>query len=110
MLTTFATGEELIKALTKLPAYQYPNLIITDLNLPGLNGIELAQQVRNNSRLKMLPIILLTASDRQGDVYKAYHNGINAFIHKPPTYPELKMLVKNLSLYWMQIGQLPYHF
>jgi CheY-like chemotaxis protein len=84
-----------------------PHLILLDLNLPKMNGIELLQIVRANPKLRAIPIIILTNSDNQDDVLAAYSKGCNAYVRKPLGYSELVETFELIGRFWFNIVSLP---
>jgi CheY-like chemotaxis protein len=80
-----------------------PRLILLDLNMPRMDGMETLRQLRADERTKLLPIVILTATDRPGDRVEAYHLGVNGFVDKlsDVPYPEL---VKRIADYWLGLN------
>ena len=81
-------------------AEQLPDLIILDLNMPGLNGFDVFKKVKDNFRLKHLIIIMFSTSDTNKDVLKAYQLGANSFIKKPIDFQEFKEIMNALQTFW----------
>lgn len=103
----YNTGTDLLTDLLASNQSQFPHLILMDLSLPGRNGIEVAQAVRQMQSFKAIPILLLTSSDQPKEIELAYEQGLNAYISKPFSYQEMKVLVKQICDYWLTAGQLP---
>jgi CheY-like chemotaxis protein len=79
-----------------------PDLILLDLNLPGLDGYQLLSRIKSDPFLRILPVVVLTTSRRDEDVLQAYDAGANTYIQKPSEYPRYRDLVTTLDRYWAQ--------
>ncbi|OIO33950.1 MAG: hypothetical protein AUJ70_02075 [Candidatus Omnitrophica bacterium CG1_02_40_15] len=77
-----------------------PGLILLDINLPKLNGIDVLRVIKKDSNLKRIPVVMLTVSKRDEDIIKSYDNGCNSFIQKPVNFENFVEVVKEVSLYW----------
>lgn len=77
-----------------------PDVILLDINMPKKNGFEVLEEVKNDANLRAIPVIVFTTSEHEGDVTKAYENGANTFITKPPDFDELLSTLENLGRYW----------
>ena len=77
-----------------------PGLILLDINLPKVNGLEVLAQIKQDPNLKRVPVIMLTVSKRDEDVTKGYDNGCNSFLQKPVEFDQFVQLVKEIGLYW----------
>lgn len=84
-----------------------PDLILLDLNLPGVDGRELLEKFKRNDTLKSIPVIILTTSDLESDVKKAYAIGANTYLVKPETRDQFSNVVDTLESYWFEIAELP---
>lgn len=106
-------GHELIIAATAeqawetLAAGKHVDLLLMDLNLPGLSGIELLRRLRQDPHLCTLPVTVLSASDRERDISEAYESGANHYIVKPIRFEEFMDLVRRWNDYWTRLGRLP---
>lgn len=78
-----------------------PDLILLDLNLPGLNGCQVLSQIKQDAFLRMIPVVVLTTSHREEDVVQTYMAGANTYIPKPAEYPSYCDLVATLRHYWV---------
>ncbi|HEY0046326.1 MAG TPA: response regulator [Flavobacterium sp.] len=78
-----------------------PKVILLDLNMPKLGGIEVLQQIKSDERSKAIPVVVLTSSKESPDVQKCYSHGANSFIVKPVGFENFMDAVKELGLYWM---------
>ena len=110
-LHTVADGEELMDYLYGRGKFAgvavRPNLILLDLNMPRKSGIEALREIKADSSLRTIPVIVLTTSKAEEDILKTYELGVNSFIVKPVTFDSLVDLVKELGKYWFQIVELP---
>lgn len=86
---------------------QYPNLILLDLKMPKVNGIEVLERIRSDERTKTIPVVMLTSSKEDPDIEKCYKLGVNSYVVKPVEFDEFQKAVSNLGLYWMIVNQPP---
>lgn len=106
-------GEELIEYLTRDGKYKdrknspKPGLILLDLNMPKKDGREALKEIKNHPELRGIPVIVLTTSKAEEDIYRTYNLGVNSFITKPVTFESLVAITKDLSRYWFEIVELP---
>ncbi len=84
-----------------------PDLILLDVNLPRVNGMEVLQAIRQDDRTTVIPVIMLTASDREEDVVKSYRLGSNTYIQKPVEFAKFLAALDVLGQYWIVIAKLP---
>ncbi len=84
-----------------------PQLILLDLNLPKINGLEVLKQIRATDKTKLLPVVVLTSSKEQVDVEAAYTNGANSYIRKPVDFIEFTNTINHLGRYWLDINEAP---
>lgn len=82
----------------------WPGLLLLDINLPKLNGFEVLEQLRATPRLRRLPVVVLTTSDREEDMNRSYDLGANAFVTKPVGVYELGRLLSSVSAFWGLAG------
>jgi CheY-like chemotaxis protein len=78
-----------------------PDLILLDLNLPGLNGHQVLDRIKSDPRLRVLPVVVLTTSCREEDVIQTYQAGANTYIPKPAEYPRYREVISTLRAYWL---------
>jgi len=88
--------------------YDMPQLVLLDLNLPKLSGIEVLHHIRSDPRTKLLPVVLLSSSAEERELRQAYTNGANSYMRKPVDYQEFMELVGQLGSYWLQLNELPF--
>jgi CheY-like chemotaxis protein len=110
MLETVNDGEELLDYLHRRNGFETatrPNLILLDLNMPRKSGLEALKEIKAHDDLRQIPVVVLTTSKAEEDIFRAYDFGVNSFIVKPVTFESLVDLVKALGSYWFQIVELP---
>jgi CheY-like chemotaxis protein len=84
-----------------------PAVILLDLNLPKVNGIEVLQQIRGNERTKLLPVVILTSSNEDKDRLEGYSSGCNSYVQKPVDFNQFAETVRQLGLYWLVLNEPP---
>ena len=84
-----------------------PDLILLDINLPKVDGHEFLNRVKADEELRGIPVVMLTSSEREADVSKAYAAHANSYISKPPSLEELIVAMRGLEDYWFQLVRLP---
>jgi CheY-like chemotaxis protein len=106
-------GEELIDYLYRRGKFEdpadspRPGLILLDLNMPRKDGREALREIKADPGLRQIPIVVLTTSKAEEDIYRTYDLGVNSFITKPVSFEGLVFVISNLAQYWFQIVQLP---
>jgi CheY-like chemotaxis protein len=89
------------------PSEELPSIVLLDLNLPRVNGLEVLQQIRSNDRTRTLPVVILTSSTDQRDLVEGYQLGANSYVRKPVDFVEFTEAAKQLGLYWLLLNQSP---
>lgn len=106
-------GEELLDYLHRRGKFTdpadspRPGLILLDLNMPKKDGREALKEIKADSDLRRIPIVVLTTSEAEEDIYRSYDLGVNSFITKPVSFEGLVYVISALAQYWFQIVQLP---
>lgn len=105
-------GEELLDYLFQRGKYNAdnapkPGLILLDLNMPKMDGREALKELKSNSNLRKIPVIVLTTSKAEEDIIRSYELGVNSFITKPVTFDELVEVTRQIGRYWFGIVELP---
>ena len=111
-LTVIPDGRQALDYLLRLqdpdsPEGAYPDLILLDLNLPGLDGCQVLTRIKNDPDLRPIPVVVLTTSPREEDVLQTYQAGANTYIQKPSEYPRYRDLMLTLRQYWRETALLP---
>ncbi len=85
-----------------------PQLILLDINLPKLSGLDVLRRLRGNDRTKLLPVVMLTTSRQERDMIESYSSGANSFVQKPVSFTEFTEAVWQLGVYWLILNQVPW--
>jgi CheY-like chemotaxis protein len=88
-------------------SHENPAVILLDLKLPKVDGLEVLQQIKADERLKMVPVIVLTSSHQEKDVMRSYKLGVNAYVVKPVDFHEFVNAIKELGVFWAVINEPP---
>ena len=105
-------GEEALDFLFRRGQYSDrdpgdPKLVLLDLKLPKVDGLEVLRQMKADERTKTIPVVILTSSREERDVINGYKLGTNSYIQKPVDFEQFRETVKKLGLYWLVINQPP---
>ena len=106
-------GEELMDYLLRLGKYQSPSssprpgIILLDLNMPRKDGREALKEIKSHAHLRGIPIIVLTTSKAQEDIFRTYDTGVSSFVTKPVTFDALVAITRSIGNYWFEIVELP---
>ena len=84
-----------------------PKLVVLDLKLPKVDGLEVLREVKNDSRTRAIPVAILTSSNEDRDLVAGYKLGVNSYIQKPVDFNQFRDTVKQLGLYWLMVNQSP---
>jgi len=84
-----------------------PGLILLDLNMPRKDGREALEEIKNHPELRRIPVVVLTTSKAEEDIYRTYDLGVNSFISKPISFEGLVAVMTELGRYWLEIVELP---
>lgn len=84
-----------------------PRLILLDLKLPKVDGLEVLQRCKSDPMMKTIPVVILTSSREERDLVQSYHLGVNSYVVKPVDFPQFTDAVRQLGMYWMLLNQLP---
>ncbi|NOT52257.1 MAG: response regulator [Chitinophagaceae bacterium] len=109
-VTVVKDGAEAIDFLKKQGDYAEgcsPNLILLDINMPRLNGIEVLDFIKQDEKLKKIPVIMLTTSSSEKDISECYEKSANCFITKPLDFGSFLNVVQGIESFWFAIAQLP---
>lgn len=89
------------------PDQPLPHLVLLDLNLPRVNGLEVLQRLRSEPRTEFLPIVILTSSNEERDLLEGYRLGANSYVRKPVDFIQFSEAVHQLGLYWLVLNEIP---
>ncbi len=107
-------GEEALDFLLRRGPYadrprgREPRLVLLDLKLPKVDGLQVLQTIKENGATKMIPVVVLTSSREEQDLVKSYHLGVNSYIQKPVDFDQFRQMVKQLGMYWLVVNQTPH--
>jgi two-component system, response regulator len=87
--------------------HSMPNLILLDLKLPKVTGIEILHKLKSDRKLKLIPVVVLTSSKEENDIMKSYDMGVNSYIRKPVDFDQFVETVKQIGFYWLLINEKP---
>ncbi|MCW2608373.1 MAG: two-component response regulator [Frankiales bacterium] len=110
LMITVRDGEEALDYLHRRGSYadaERPHLIVLDLKMPKVNGLEVLAAIKDDPELRTIPIVVLTSSDRPQDVQESYAGGANSYVIKAATVHGLREGVQDMARYWMDVARLP---
>jgi CheY-like chemotaxis protein len=84
-----------------------PSMILLDLKLPKVDGLQVLQELKSNPRTRAIPVILLTSSQEEQDMATGYQRGVNSYIQKPVSFAEFQEVVHKLGFYWLVVNRKP---
>jgi len=108
-------GAEALDYLFATGAYQtrdindQPSLVLLDLKLPKVDGLEVLRQLRANPRTRRQPVVILTSSREESDLIEGYDLGVNSYVRKPVNFDQFIQAARDLELYWLLINEPPPH-
>jgi two-component system response regulator len=106
-------GEEALDFLFRREAYSGrppgspPKLILLDLKLPKIDGLQVLREIKTNPETRAIPVVALTSSREENDRIESYRLGINSYVQKPVNFDEFRKTIRTLGLYWLNINQPP---
>lgn len=103
-VTVLRDGAEALDHLL-LPGARLPDLVLLDINLPRLDGLEVLRRLRAEDRTSLLPVVVLTTSQEQQDIVSSYRLGANSYIRKPVDFDKFTEAVRALGVYWLSLNE-----
>jgi len=100
-------GEEALDYLFDSANSNYPKLILLDLKMPKVDGIEILKKIKSDKLRKVIPVVMLTSSKEERDIIESYNLGVNAYIVKPVQFDKFIEAVDQLGLFWLLLNQPP---
>ena len=94
-------------AFTERAAQENPKLVLLDLKLPKVDGLEVLRQLKGDARTRTIPVVILTSSKEERDLVESYRLGTNSYIQKPVDFDQFRETVKRVGLYWLVVNQCP---
>ncbi len=88
-------------------AARSPAVVLLDLKLPKVDGLEVLQRIRADERTRLIPLVMLTSSKEESDVIRSYTSGANGYVRKPVDFVQFAEAVKEVGLYWMLVNEPP---
>jgi two-component system response regulator len=98
----FGGGEE-----GRSPAPSHPRVVLLDLKLPKVDGLEVLRRMRDDPRTRTIPVVVLTSSQEDRDIVESYRLGVNSYVVKPVEFENFAEAVSHLGLYWLLLNQSP---
>ena len=98
----FGTGKYSGRDITAMPT-----VILLDLQLPKVGGLEVLRQIRADERTKLIPVVILTSSKQEQDLVTGYSLGVNSYVRKPVDFNQFAVAVRHLGLYWLLLNEAP---
>jgi two-component system response regulator len=112
-ITVARDGEEALDflfcrgAFHERSPHKPPRLVLLDLKLPKLGGLEVLREIKSKPETRAIPVVVMTSSGEERDVVDSYKLGVNSYIQKPMDFDKFRQTVKSLGLYWMVVNRLP---
>ena len=111
-ITTVRDGVEALDYLFRTGPHEGretvdPVVVVLDLKMPKIDGLEVLRRLREDERTKLLPVVVLTSSDEEKDIVRSYELGCNSYVRKPVEFAEFSEAVRKLGLYWMLLNEPP---
>ena len=109
VLVVAKDGQAALDYLFGDPSSGLPAVVLLDLNLPRIGGLEVLRRIRADQRTRLLPVVILTTSKEERDLIESYGRGANSYIRKPVSFVEFSAAVAQLGVYWLALNEVPPH-
>ncbi|MEA2785861.1 MAG: hypothetical protein QOF71_1965 [Candidatus Eremiobacteraeota bacterium] len=86
---------------------QFPKLILLDLKMPRLNGLDVVRELKSDKRTRPIPVVVMTSSNQSRDVAESYRLGVNGYVTKPIHFMDLADAISQIAIYWLRVNQVP---
>jgi two-component system response regulator len=87
----------------------FPRVVLLDLNMPGLSGLEVLRRLRADERTRRVPVVMLSSSGRAADIAECYDRGANSYVRKPVDFARFVETARQLEVYWLAVNESPHH-
>ena len=88
-------------------ASQFPRLILLDLKMPRLNGLDVVRELKSDERTRPIPVVVMTSSNQSRDIAESYRLGVNGYVTKPIHFMDLAEAISQIAIYWLRVNQVP---
>ncbi len=109
-LQTAMSGEQALDVLYRRGDHATaprPDVIFLDLNMPGMNGLEVLRRVKSDGALKTIPVVMLTSSEAESDIISSYEEHANCYVSKPVAFEAFTKVVRSIESFWFEVVKLP---
>ncbi|MEZ6031572.1 MAG: response regulator [Planctomycetaceae bacterium] len=89
-------------------AQDYPKVVLLDLKLPLIDGLEVLRRIKSDSATKLIPVVVMTSSSEDRDIVESYQLGVNSYVQKPVDFEQFMDAVSKLGLFWLLVNKVPY--
>jgi two-component system response regulator len=96
-----------VEVLEFLATHRLPKVLLLDLKMPRMDGLEVLQELKKDERLQSLPVVMMTSSNLERDVVESYRYGVNGFVVKPVDFAKFADVVAQIGLYWLVVNRVP---